>query len=269
MQLSDRTLALAALGVIAVLAICIVIGIVLLAPQIDELSPQARVTPLPTFAVLDSPPRLDATETASAIAKQAQATMTVRAGGQSPSVSLIGPQADSKLWGIGKFSLSGSNGTRELVDGRYHYEIEATQSTTVYEVPKVSYPPNYTVWLRSRRVSGDDGALYGMTYRYQDPGNNYTLLMGNENFFRVNLNYQNKVTTLVGWSEIPSIHPNDWNKIAVSAEGSHFTVFINDQYIGEFDDDHLSNGRVGLAFNLPISGQRATCEFDQFEIHNP
>ncbi|MGB8644694.1 MAG: hypothetical protein WCF84_05620 [Anaerolineae bacterium] len=266
MQLSDRALALASLGL---LVLCILLGFVFLRPQFDTLVAGARATrtlgpllPTPT-------PRVEATQTAASMARAAQVTMTAQANGQSVIADSINPNALSNLWPVGNFTAPSGKGTRSFVDGRYRYRVEAIRPGLVYQVPVIPFQTDFTAWMRGRRISGDASALYGITFRHMSVSNNYTLLIGNENFFEVLLCYQDHQTTLIGWSETAAIHPDDWNKIAISVRDTHFTIFINDQYVGEFDDGHVDSGLVGLAFDLPVAGTQATYEFDQFELRKP
>ena len=59
------------------------------------------------------------------------------------------------------------------------------------------------------------------------------------------------------------------NRLAVVAEGAHFVLFVNDQYVAEVDDDRLSSGMVGVAVDLFDPGDEAVFEFDNFELRVP
>jgi len=51
--------------------------------------------------------------------------------------------------------------------------------------------------------------------------------------------------------------------------GSHFTFYINDQYVGEADDDQLSTGTIALAVGLDNAEDQAVFEFDNLELRAP
>ena len=57
--------------------------------------------------------------------------------------------------------------------------------------------------------------------------------------------------------------------MTVLGEGSHFRLYINDQYVGEAEDDHLAEGEVGLTITLYNAGDEAIYEFDRFEVRAP
>jgi len=69
--------------------------------------------------------------------------------------------------------------------------------------------------------------------------------------------------------EAAAIRPGGTNRLTVLAEGSHFAFYINEQYVGEADDDRLSRGQLGLAIELADAGDTAVFEFDNFEMRAP
>ncbi|HEX4966514.1 MAG TPA: serine/threonine-protein kinase [Thermoanaerobaculia bacterium] len=56
------------------------------------------------------------------------------------------------------------------------------------------------------------------------------------------------------------------NRLAVLAEGSHFSLFINDSLVAEVDDDTLRTGSAGISVGLQKKGDSARFEFDNFEL---
>jgi len=52
--------------------------------------------------------------------------------------------------------------------------------------------------------------------------------------------------TLITWTESTAIKPGEaTNLIEVSAQGSEFTFFINDQQVATYSDNKLKEGTVG------------------------
>ena len=74
---------------------------------------------------------------------------------------------------------------------------------------------------------------------------------------------------MIDWTETTTIRPGETNRLTVLAEGSHYTFYINDQYVGEADEDRLSQGEAGVAIELREAGDAAVFEFDNFEVRAP
>ena len=67
----------------------------------------------------------------------------------------------------------------------------------------------------------------------------------------------------------PSIITNSVNKISILADGSQFTIFINDTYITHIEDASLFYGEIGLMVGLFNPGETAVFEFDNMIIKTP
>lgn len=70
-----------------------------------------------------------------------------------------------------------------------------------------------------------------------------------------------------GWERLAAIqvlaNPSDWNRLEVTARGSHFTFMIHGTLIFEMDDDRLDFGGLGLALELKEQVP-ALVQFDNF-----
>jgi tetratricopeptide (TPR) repeat protein len=119
--------------------------------------------------------------------------------------------------------------------------------------------------VEAQQISGEQGS-YGVVFRIDGADNRYYFDISNSQF-SVYLMYNNNWTPLIEWTWVSAIRPNESNRLTVSAQGSHFTFFINDLFVGEADNDRLSYGRVGLAVELYNAGDEAVFEFDNFEIN--
>lgn len=115
---------------------------------------------------------------------------------------------------------------------------------------------------------GPKGTSYGLMFR-NDGINYYFFEIRDDQFFRFSRWYQNDWKILINWTQSTAIRPSQANRLAVKAEGSHFTFFINDQPVGEADDNRVSGGRVGVEIELFSGRDSATLEFDNFEVRAP
>jgi len=97
----------------------------------------------------------------------------------------------------------------------------------------------------------------------------YAFEMSDAQKFSFSLYYQGQWTTLIGWTESSAIRPGEVNRMTVLGEGAHFSLYINDQYVGEAEDGQLSKGEAGLTITLYNAGDEAVFEFDNFEVRAP
>jgi hypothetical protein len=70
------------------------------------------------------------------------------------------------------------------------------------------------------------------------------------------------------------VKPNDTNAFVLHAEGvpggTHFTVFLNGQYVTDLIDNQLGqSGAVGAVMLLDNAGDTASWEFSNLELRAP
>jgi hypothetical protein len=56
------------------------------------------------------------------------------------------------------------------------------------------------------------------------------------------------------------------NRLTVIAEGNHFLLFINDQFVNEAYDDQIAKGSNALAVELSPADSHVTYQFDNIEV---
>ena len=86
-----------------------------------------------------------------------------------------------------------------------------------------------------------------------------------ENF---NLWYGFEWAAVIDWTGTYAIYPGQANRLAVRAEGTQFTFYINDEVVAQAENDVLTAGDAGLSVLLVTPGD-ATFVFDNFEIRVP
>jgi hypothetical protein len=58
-------------------------------------------------------------------------------------------------------------------------------------------------------------------------------------------------------------------RLAVLAEGTRYSFFVNDDFIGEFQDDRIQGGRVGMAVTLNQDTPDAAFALSGFTLRAP
>jgi len=115
---------------------------------------------------------------------------------------------------------------------------------------------------------GPQSSSYGVVFRQADK-DFYAFEISDAQQFALSLYYQGQWMKLIDWTESSAIRPGEVNRVTVLGEGSHFSLYINDQHVGEAEDGQLSEGEVGLTITLYDAGDEAVFEFDKFEVRAP
>jgi serine/threonine protein kinase len=171
-------------------------------------------------------------------------------------------------WLTGDYSSERvTGGNRDVTNGKYRWEANSSQGVVWRAIPDIASVSDFYLTMEARRVSGSERGRYGLVFRYADR-DYYWVKIGDDQNFRLDLRYEDEWTTLIGWTETSAIRPGQVNRLTVIAEGTHFTFYVNDQYVGEADDSRLSIGRVGVAVEI-YAGDAAVFEFDNFEVRAP
>jgi hypothetical protein len=136
-------------------------------------------------------------------------------------------------------------------------------------MPDIASVSDFYLTAEARRVSGVEDGQYGVILRRADRDNYGLFKIEDSQYFKFSVRYEGEWETVIDWTEASAIRPGEVNRLTVIAEGSHFTFYINDEYVGEADDDRLTRGQSGLAIELLDAGDAATFEFDNFEVRAP
>ena len=171
-------------------------------------------------------------------------------------------------WDAGEYTSGASTGSRLAAGGKYLWQVEAHKSAMWWSNPTSNSASDLYLTVEARRVRGPEDGAYGVVFR--QAGNDfYAFEMSDLQHFSFSLYYQGQWTTLIDWTKTSAIRPGEVNRMTVLGEGSHFSFYINDQYVGDAEDDQLSSGEVGLTLTLYNAGDEAVYEFDRFEVRAP
>lgn len=172
-------------------------------------------------------------------------------------------------WYIGDYEGDRAIGNKRIEDGKYLWQAEAIDSVIWWTVPKITDLSDFYLTVQARRVEGPEKTQYGLIFRRAD-GDNYGLFkIRDSGDFKFSIRSDGKWFTVLDWAESTAIRPGETNRLTVRAEGSHYTFYINDQYVAEADEDRLLQGDVGLAIEMPDAGDECRFEFDNFEVREP
>ncbi len=86
----------------------------------------------------------------------------------------------------------------------------------------------------------------GFVFRYVNPENFYYFLLSNRGAFRFDVVFNGNPIHLIEWTDNPLIS-NRKNRIRIIAHTSNFSFYIEDEWIGEFEDEFVYRGEIGFA----------------------
>ena len=251
---------------------------------------QARATATAQVAQATTMAQLQATATAqaaqaTATAQAARATATAQAQAAATAVADVsdvpavasdwpvvlsdpfGPNVND--WPVGDYSDERVTGNRLVTGGTYRWQAEALDGVIWWSIPDIASVSDFYLTAEARRVSGVEDGQYGVILRRADRDNYGLFKIEDSQYFKFSVRHEGEWETVIDWAEASAIRPGEVNRLTVIAEGSHFTFYINDEYVGEADDDRLTRGQSGLAIELLDAGDAATFEFDNFEVRAP
>ena len=171
-------------------------------------------------------------------------------------------------WPTGELDDAWVTGNRLITGGAYRWDVKARKGFVYLGSPDTDAVSDLFLSVEARMVQGPSTAAYGLVFRVVGD-QFYQFLAWEDGHFALDLKYEGDWKTLIRWRLTSAIRPGEVNRLSVSAIGSHMLLFINDQFVGEAEDDRLSSGKVGVSVNLANARNAAVIEFDRFELRTP
>jgi hypothetical protein len=210
---------------------------------------------------------INAAATAIALAEVATAPPSIAASRWSL-LALDPLNSNENHWFIGDTDGEFAAGRQEIVDGKYRWNVQTHKDTSWHTWLELEPVSDLYLSVEAKQTGGPTTAWRGVIFRKN--GNDLYLffISYDAQQFGVFLNYKGESIALIGPTKTSAIKHGESNRLAVSAQGSHFVFLINDQIVGEVDDSRLSSGLVGLLIQLDAQNE-AVIEFDNFELRAP
>ncbi|MBN1698605.1 MAG: tetratricopeptide repeat protein [Spirochaetales bacterium] len=93
---------------------------------------------------------------------------------------------------------------------------------------------------------GNGHSALGFVFRYVNEENFYYFLISKRGFFRFDVLFNRNPLVRIDWTESPLIKPGE-NSLRIIAQDTHFSFYIDDEWVAELEDDTLSAGSIGFA----------------------
>jgi hypothetical protein len=155
----------------------------------------------------------------------------------------------------------------KIVGGKYQSTIKG--SGLIWRAgPQMSSIADFRISADVKRVSGSTSSDYGVYFRRSTTDGQFAFLINDTQ--RAGMWYYsatNARTNLFEKASLTSILAGETNRLTVIAQGSKFTFFVNNQYVGDFTDVRLARGTAGLL--ISVVGDDGVFELDNFEVRAP
>jgi len=174
-------------------------------------------------------------------------------------------------WGVGEFKIGDINENSEISNGAYIWYIECINNNFgCYHLAypnKVSNISDFYLSADIGRIEGPIDMEYGV--RFRDDGQNYyEFLVSDTQKYSVNLWNDGEFEFLIFDQTGSLLKPNEVNRLAVQAIGTRFVFYINNEMVGELENDNLPGGIPGLIARFHNSGE-GTLQIDNFGVYLP
>jgi hypothetical protein len=155
-----------------------------------------------------------------------------------------------------------------ITGGKYLVVMTAKKSAFWWFHPDLGDLDDFFVSVTAEKVSGTADAEYGLVFRLGEDYYSFGITKETQKY-SVYLWFDEKWEDVLDRTFSELIDPKGPNRLAVLAQGSDFTLFINGEEVDTFQDDSLSSGEVGVGINLNKTGDTVRLKFDDFEVKAP
>ncbi len=173
-------------------------------------------------------------------------------------------------WNIASQPYTNDYGTfdEQITGGTFRVQLKATKDVaTEYWLQSVTASDLY-LSVDAWRTNGPTTSPYGLIFRRDSRDAYYFFEISDDKRFFVFLYDQGQWTNFISGTGSDAIRPGAVNHLAVIAQGSHCSIFINNQQVGTLNNNRISRGQVGVGFELSV-GNQATFEFSNFVLRAP
>jgi hypothetical protein len=157
---------------------------------------------------------------------------------------------------------------RFVESGQFHIHVKTADLSAWEFCEKLPFD-DFVVEADATQLNGPDSNGYGLILR--STGNQfYLFLVGGDGYYSfIHYGLESDPNFIVDWTESDAINQgNQTNHLRVVAVASHFEFYINDELVGEADDERLSSGDVGF-FVLSSDQNGLDVAFDNLKVTAP
>jgi tetratricopeptide (TPR) repeat protein len=158
--------------------------------------------------------------------------------------------------------------------GKGFYSLEIHKSG-YFAWETADLPRGYDDFILEGKTEIDPSNGYsavGFVLRYINEQNFYTFLVSSRRFYRFDLLFNNHPLTLIGWTALPEEIGEAGREggaglgLRIIAHGSHFSFYVDEEWVGEVEDESLGTGAVGFAAQNFGESEKAAFRLRSFSL---
>jgi len=156
-------------------------------------------------------------------------------------------------------------------NGQYHMVIKSSAYIGWSECTQEEFD-DFVLETDMSQVSGPDINYYGVIFRFALDGNDFYLftISGDGKYaFGIDGTERKETELLVDWTDSPAINQGaQTNHVKIVAVGNSILFYVNDQFLQEVHDDHLTTGTTGFVAGSLDEGN-VHVSFDNLKVTEP
>ncbi len=176
---------------------------------------------------------------------------------------------NNSVWPMGKKTSEFLTQDISISGGKYLVKMSSLRTISWWATIQGKNLGDFYLSIEVRRIFSPDLSDYGLVFRKDQDNLYYFCINGLTKQYEVGVYSDHAWRILIPWKDSNRIDPADSNQLAVLAQGSHFTFFLNGETVEAIDDDTLKTGRLGLGLELYRPGEYMELEFDNFFVRAP
>ena len=170
---------------------------------------------------------------------------------------------------VGKATDKDSSQDNSIKGGKYLIKVTSKGAIFSGVILRVIPLTDFFLSVEVKAVKSPSKADYGLIFRQEPDRLYYFYISAKARQYGVTLIDIENWQKIIYWKDSDLIDPAGANRLAVLAQGSEYTLFINGEKVDSFQDDILKNANVGLGFSLYTAKDYMALEFDNFELRAP
>jgi hypothetical protein len=225
-------------------------------------TPTATFTPTPNLTATQSAARI----TNTALAFQLTAT---QAAGQWPEIFSEPFDNNNNHWPVEAQDDEYSKTTFEVKDGRYRLN-SLSHKGFIYWVPIASRDlEDFSLTIEVELVEYASSTDAGIIFRWDGGGNLYYFAIDSDNKYSLYKLQDDEWSALIDPTQTSLVKKDGMNRLTVIAQGDHFILFINDQFVADKEDDSIKKGTTAIAIEVFQPDETAIFDFDNLVMRTP
>lgn len=174
--------------------------------------------------------------------------------------------SNKNKWPTGPSDDSYANITHTLDNGAYTWDVTAHQDFIGWNRINKKVYTDFSFSAQVQQTIESGNSDMGLIFREDANGNLYYFGITNDQQYLLALYKDKQWSNLIDWSSSDVLLTDQPNRLTVIAEGNHFLLFINDQFVNEAYDDQIAKGGNALAVELSPADSHVTYQFDNIEV---